>query len=345
MSTSDVSPVGPEATLLAATLEQLILGAWVSQAITAVAELGIADALADGPLSIGELATKVGADPDALHRILRALIGRGIFTHRPDGRYELTPLSELLRADSEISLAAVARFVGSRQHREHWSLLTEAIRTGSSVIPKLRGKSFFDYMGDDPEFGRIFDDAMTSFSEAATGPVIDAYDFTPYGTIIDIAGGHGRLLAAILASSPTTQGVLYDLPHVIVGATSLLQEKHVAGRVRLVEGSFFDRIPTGGDAYLLKNIIHDWNDDAALKILRNVRAASASGTVLLLIETVIPEDDSESRGKLVDLEMLIINGRERTASEYRQLLADAGFQMIRVVETTSSLSVIEARGV
>ncbi|OBJ85103.1 hydroxyneurosporene methyltransferase [Mycobacterium sp. 1245852.3] len=320
----------------------MILGAWVSQAITAVAELGVADALTGGPLPIDDLAAAVGADPDALYRLLRALISQGIFARRPDGRYELTPLAEPLRSDTPMSLTAVARFVGSREHREHWSLLTEAIRTGRSVIPTLRGKSFFDYLGDNPEFGRIFDDAMTSWSEVATGPVIDAYDFTPYRTIVDVAGGHGRLLAAILASSPTTQGVLYDLPHVIAGATPLLQEKRVAERVRLVGGSFFDEIPTGGDAYILKHIIHDWNDDAALEILRNVRTAAATGARLLLIERIIPEDDGESRCKWVDMEMLLISGRERTVSEYRRLLDGAGFQMIRVVETASSLNVIEA---
>lgn len=343
MSTSDPSPLGEDAAALAATMEQLILGAWVSQAITSVVDLGIADALAEGPLPIDELAAKVGADSEALKRILRALISRGIFARRADGRYELTPLADLLRRDSPISLAAVARFVGSRQHREHWSLLTEAVRTGTSVIPSLRGKSFFDYMGDDPEFGRIFDDAMTSFSEAVTAPIVDAYDFTAYGTIVDVAGGHGRLLAAILASAPEAYGVLYDLPHVVAGAMPLLREKNVAQRVRVAEGSFFDSLPAGGDAYVLKHIIHDWNDDAALQILRNVRSAAGPDAALLLIETVIPDDDSESRGKWVDIEMLLIDGRERTAGEYRRLLDAAGFQVTRIVQTRSPLSIIEAR--
>jgi O-methyltransferase domain/Dimerisation domain len=324
-------------------MQELILAAWVSQGITAVADLGVADALAGGPPSIDELAGKVGADPDALHRLLRALISSGIFAQRNDGRYELTPLADLLRSDAPISMAAMARFIGSRQHREHWSLLTEAIKTGTSVVPALRGKSFFDYMGDEPTFGQIFNDAMTSLSGLSIGPVVDAYDFTPYRTIVDVAGGHGRLLAAILASAPNAQGVLYDLPDVVAGAMPLLREKHVAERVRLAEGSFFDGVPAGGDAYVLKHIIHDWDDDASLQILRNVRTAAA-GTALLLVETVIPEDDSGSIGKWTDMEMLLINnGRERTASEYRRLFDEAGFQMIGVVDTASRFSIIEGR--
>jgi hypothetical protein len=339
MTPADRHPAVP-----AEEMHELIFGAWMSQAITAVADLGVADALAGGPLPIDELATRVGANPDALRRLLRVLISRGIFAQRNDGRYGLTPLADVLRSDAPASMAAMARFVGAPQHREHWSLLTEAIKTGASVVPTLRGKSFFDYMGDEPEFGQIFNDAMTGASGLSIGPVIDAYDFTQYRTIVDVAGGHGRLLAAILASAPNAQGVLYDLPEVIAGAMPLLQEKHVAERVRLVEGSFFDGVPAGGDAYVLKNIIHDWDDDASLQILRNVRTAATPATAVLLVETVIPEDDSRSNAKLTDMEMLLVNnGRERTAGEYRLLFDEAGFQMVDVVDTASPHSIIEAR--
>lgn len=324
-------------------MQDLILAAWISQGITAIADLGVADALAAGPLSIDELAGQVGAEPDTLRRLLRALIGSGIFAQRDDGRYELNPMADVLRSDAPVSWAAMARFVGSRQHREHWSLLTEAVRTGRAAVPVLRGKGFFDYMRDEPEFGQIFNDAMTSSSSMSIGPVVDAYDFTPYRTIVDVAGGHGRLLAAILASAPDARGVLYDLPKVIAGAMPLLTEMQVAERVRLAEGSFFDGVPAGGDAYVLKHIIHDWDDDPSLQILRNVRSAAAPGASLLLVEAVIPEDDSRSLGKWTDMEMLIINnGRERTADEYRRLLDRAGFQMTGVVDTTGRLDIIEA---
>ncbi len=344
MTTSDIPPLDQNTASPAEVMQELILAAWMAQGITAVADLGVADALAGGPLPIDELADQVGANPDALRRLLRALISMGIFAQRNDSRYELNPMAELLRSDGPVSMAPMARFVGSRQHREHWSLLTEAIKTGSSVIPALRGKDFFDYLGDEPEFGQIFNDAMTGLSGAAIGPVVDAYDFTPYHTIVDVAGGHGRLLAAILASAPNAQGVLYDLPEVIAGAMPLLRELQVAERVRLAEGSFFDGVPAGGDAYVLKHIIHDWDDDRSVQILRNVRSAAAAGAALLLVEAIIPEDDRASIPKWTDMEMLLINdGRERTASEYRRLLDQAGFQMTRVVDTASRFSIIEAR--
>ncbi len=325
-------------------MQELILAAWMSQGITAAADLGVADALTDGPLPVDELAGKVGANPDALRRLLRALISRGIFALRDDGRYELNSMAELLRSDAPVSMAAMARFVGSRHHREHWSLLTEAIKSGGSVVPALRGKDFFDYLSDEPEFAQIFNDAMTGLSGSAIGPVVDAYDFTQFGTIVDVAGGHGRLLAAILASAPNARGVLYDLPEVIAGAGPLLRESGVAERVRLAEGSFFDYVPPGGDAYVLKHIIHDWDDDPSVQILRNVRSAAAAGATLLLVERVITEDDDGSIAKWTDMEMLIINsGRERTATEYRRLLDESGFQLTRVVDTASRFSIVEAR--
>src|SRR6185312_4359924 len=190
---------------------------WVSQAITAAADLGVADALADGPLAADELANRVKADPDALARLLRALIGIGIFRQRNDGRYQLNPLADSLRSDADVSAAGLARFVGSRQHREHWSLLTEAIRTGEAQVPKLRGMAPFEYLAGDQELGPLFNQAMTSVSELAIAPVIAAYDFTGYRTIIDVGGGRGRLLAAILGATPGARGVLFDLPEVVAG--------------------------------------------------------------------------------------------------------------------------------
>jgi hypothetical protein len=342
--TSDATGPDPRAVSPAEVMQGLIFSAWISQAITVVADLGVADALASGPLPINDLAGKVGADPDALRRLLRFLISKGIFAQRDDGVYELTPLADLLRSDAPVSMTAMARLIGSRQHREHWSLLTEAIKTGASVVPTLRGKSFFDYLGDDPEFAQVVNDAMTSSSELWFGAVVEAYDFTRYSTIIDVGGGHGRLLAAILASASNTRGVLYDLPEVIAGAAPLLRENRVAERVRLVEGSFFDEVPAGGDIYVLKHIIHDWDDDAAIRILRNVRSAAAVGATLLLVEGVVPGNTDESFFKLTDMEMLLVNnGRERTADEYRRLLDEAGFRMIGVVDTPSSVSIIEAR--
>jgi DNA-binding transcriptional ArsR family regulator len=326
-----------------AAMMELILGAWTAQAIAAAADLGVADALAEGPRSAAELAVVVNADADALGRLLRALAGRGIFRQRRDGRYELTALAATLRSDAHVSMAAGALLVGSAQHREHWSHLAEAVRTGRAVVPELRGKPLFEYLADEPELAEIFNRAMTSSSELSIAPVVAAYDFSPYPTIVDVGGGHGRLLAAILAATPDARGVLFDLPEVVAGAPALLREHHAQDRMRIAEGSFFERLPENGDAYVLKNIIHDWPDDYAVRILRNVRAAAGTGKRVLLVEFVIPNHDREFLAKWLDLDMLIVAAaRERTAAEYGQLLNRAGFQMTRVVETASPFSIVEA---
>ena len=329
-----------------AAMMDLIMGAWTAQAITAAADLGVADALAKGALSVDELAAAVDADPDALGRLLRALIGRGIFRQRRDGRYELTPLADTLRSDADVSMAAMARWLGSPEEREHWSHLTDAVRTGRAVIPDLRGKPAFEYLADEPQLAEIFNQAMTSASELSIAPLIAAYDFSPHATIVDVGGGHGRLLAAILGATPTARGVLFDLPQVVAGAPTLLREHRAHDRVRIVAGSFFERVPDDGDAYVLKHVIHDWPDDDAVHILSNVRAAAGSGKRVLLVEWVIPNHDRDFVGKWVDLEMLIgAAARERSASEYGQLLDRAGFQMTRVVETASPFSIVEATAI
>jgi C-methyltransferase len=323
---------------------ELTMGAWVSQAIQAAAALGIADALATGPLPIDELAGRVGADPDALSRLMRALISRGIFRQHRDGRYDLTPLADTLRSDAPASMAGAALFIGSQTHREHWSLLVESVETGKTIIPALHGKEFFDYLADEPDFAKLFNDAMTSTSELAEASIIAAYDFSPFSTIVDVGGGHGRLLAAILAATPTAQGVLYDLPQVVAGAPALLRQRGVEERVRVEGGSFFESVPAGGAAYFMKFIIHDWPNEQAVAILRKVRAAASADATVLLIESVIPEHDRDFPGKWTDLEMLLLgSSRERTAAEYRDLLGQAGLRMTRVVQTASPLSVIEAR--
>jgi DNA-binding transcriptional ArsR family regulator len=324
----------------------LIMGAWIAQAVAAAADLGVADALAKGPLSADELAAAVDADRDALGRLLRALASRGIFRHRRDGRYELTALADTLRCDAEVSMAGMARWVGAAEHREHWSHFAEAVRTGRAVIPELRGKPAFEYLADEPQLAEIFNHAMTGASELSIAPVIAAYDFSPYATIVDVGGGHGRLLAAILAATPAARGVLFDLPQVVAGAPTVLRKHHAHDRVRIVEGSFFERVPDDGDAYVLKHVIHDWPEDDAVHILRNVRAAARTGKRVLLVELVIPKHDRDFLGKWIDLEMLIgAAARERSAGEYGQLLNRAGFQMSRVVETASPFSIVEATAI
>jgi hypothetical protein len=323
---------------------ELITATWLSQAITVAVELRIADVLAEKPLNIDDLARKVDANPDALARLLRALIGRGIFRQRRDGRYALTPLAKTLRSDTPDSMAAFARLVGSPEDREHWSHCIDAIRTGESVVSRLRGMAAFDWVATDPRLNDMFNQAMTNFTELALVAVTAAYDFSGYRTIVDVAGGHGRLLAGILSATPAAKGVLFDLPHVVAGAEPLLREHRVFDRVTIVGGSFFDTAPEGGDLYVLKNIIHDWSDDKALEILKTVRAGAHDASSVLLVESLIPPHDRDFATKWLDLEMLIGNdGRERTAAEYRKLLRDAGFEMTRVVPTASPFSLVEAK--
>jgi C-methyltransferase len=326
-----------------AAMMEMIIATWISQAITVAAQLGVADALAGGPLTIDELAARVDANSDALRRLLRALISRGIFRQRRDGRFELNTLGDTLRSDAPASMSSAARFYGSQEQRERWTVMVDAVRTGKSVVPALRGKSGFDYFAEQPELAELFNQTMTSVSEMTDSTVVAGYDFSAYPTIVDVGGGHGPLLAAVLAAAPASKGILYDLPSVVEDAPNLLRNHGVADRVRIADGSFFDSVPSGGDAYILKNIIHDWPDGKALQVLRNVRAAAGHQAKVLLVEFVIPNHDREFPGKWVDLEMLLnLGARERTEAEYRDLLRQAGFRMTRVVQTASPLSVVEA---
>jgi hypothetical protein len=322
---------------------ELILGTWLSQAITAAAQLGIADALAAGPLTADELGRRVGADPDAVARLMRLLISRGIFRRRSGDRFALNALGDTLRSDAPVSMAGAALFYGSKQHREHWTALVESVRTGKASVPAIRGMEFFEYLAEDPEFAGLFNDAMTSTSEMLEAALVAACDLSRFRTIADVGGGHGRLLSAMLTAAPNVKGVLADLPDVVAGAHAVLAEHGVTERVQIQGGSFFDGVPPGADAYVLKNVLHDWDDDKTADILRNIRAVSDSGTTLLLFEMVIPDHDREFIGKLVDLEMLLVAGSfERSEKQWRAVLERGGFRLTRIVPTASPLSVVEA---
>ncbi|WP_370512208.1 methyltransferase [Skermania sp. ID1734] len=275
---------------------------------------------------------------------MRCLTSRGVFCVRSDGRFALNAMADPLRSDAAVSLRALARFIGSPEHREHWSHVTSAVRTGRDVLPAVRGTSFFGYTEQNPVFGAVFDAAMTSLSEMSIDPVLAAYDFSNFDTIVDVGGGHGRFLSGILGHSPGARGILFDLPAVVAGASTELAKAGVADRCTVIEGSFFDTVPTGGDAYVMKLILHDWADDKAVEILRNIALAAPRESRLLLIEAVIPEDNSPHVGKLIDIEMLTcIGGRERTAAEFRQLLRRGGFDLVRIASTASPISIVEAK--
>ncbi|MFR9751583.1 methyltransferase [Nocardia sp. 004] len=325
-------------------LMELITAGWITQAIHAAAELGIADELTDGPRSNAELAAAVDADADALQRLLRLLISYGIFTKQRDGRYALTPMAEALRRDSPISLRDFALFIGSSVHRNRWSHLVDAVRTGEPVGERLDGVPFFEYMRRDPEFGDLFDHAMTSVGTMEMEPLLAAYDFGRYETLVDVGGGKGSMIIEILRRAPGSRGILFDLPDVVAAVPDRLAEIGLADRCTVATGSFFDSIPEGGDAYLLKRIVHDWAEPEAERILSALRAAMHPDARLLIIEMVVPEHTAPHPSKAIDLEMLVHpGGRERTESEYREFLARHGFTLIERVPTVASLDILEAR--
>ncbi len=235
-------------------------------------------------------------------------------------------MGQALRIDAPDSIRGFVLFVGDPMHWEHWGQLSHSVRTGRCAIEELRGKPTFEWLEDVPELAAVFNDGMTAISKMETPVVVAAYDFSPFGTIVDVGGGHGLLLSAILRQAPDSRGILFDAESVVEGAPAVLEPAGVSARCTTVAGSFFESVPAGGDAYVLKHIIHDWDDEKSLQILRNVRAAMNPGAKVLIIEAVVPDDDREHLSKLLDLEMLVAaTGRERTGGGVRRVVAAGGF--------------------
>jgi len=332
------STVPPKVALL-----EIAQGAWLSQALYVAIKLGIPNALASAPMSANDVARKVDSDEGATFRLMRALASNGILKQRGDGRFALTRIGKELRTDAPDTMAPMVELIGTPEHREHWTSLLHSVRTGATAADEVRGMPIFEFFEDSPEYGRVFNRAMTGVSSMVIESLSAAYDFSDRKLIVDVGGGHGALLAAVLTNAPQANGVLFDQPSVIDGAGAPLKAAGVESRCTLTSGSFFESVPEGGDAYLLKAIIHDWTDDQSITILRNIRSVIAPTGKLLLLELVLPEGTPPHPGMLLDLEMLVqTGGRERTASEYEKLLARAGFRQTRVVPTAGPMSVVEA---
>jgi hypothetical protein len=319
---------------------RMLTGYWVSQALHVAAKLKIADRVQTGPKTAAELAGEADAHPQALHRLLRALASVGCFAEDDQGRFGLTPLAECL-LDRPGSQYPVAIFLGE-EHYRCWGDLLYSVRTGKPAFDHLYGKPIFDYLSEHPEQATIFDAAMTGIHGPETQAMIDAYDFGGIGTLVDIGGGNGTVITTVLRKYPALKGILYDLPGVIGRATESIARAGLAERCKPLAGSFFEAAPTGGDAYMMRHIIHDWDDDKALMILRNVRKVIPAAGKLLVIEMVIEPGNAADFAKYLDLNMLALpGGQERTLAEYRELYARAGFHLDRVVKTPSPVSVIE----
>ena len=338
IGTTALTSVPPQVALL-----NLTTGHWIMQGIFVAVKLGIADLLRDGPQSSATLAESAAANPRALYLLLRALSSVGIFYEGDDGRFALTPMAECLLTDAPGSMHAWALVMGESYAAQMWSGLLDSVRTGETAFDHVHGIGCFDYFVRHPEQGRLFDAAMTSLSAPEIPGVIAAYDFSEVSTLVEIAGGHGSFLGAILEAYPTMKGVLSDVPSVIDGAHRHLGAARLADRCAVVAIDFFESVPSGGDAYILKHIIHDWNDTRATTILKNCHRAMTRNAKLLLVEMVIPPGNDPEFAKWLDVGMLVLTGGcERTEIEYRDLLSAAGFRITRIVPTRSPVSVIEA---
>lgn len=320
--------------------KQMFGGAWITQGISVAAELGIADLLAEGPLTAEELASRTATHSGALYRVLRALAGIGIFAEDSQGRFSLTPLADLLKSDTHQSQRSIAIMMGAELHAT-WGELLHSVRTGEPGFHKRFGKRFFEYMQEHPERHDIYDLAMTGVHGGETEPMLDAYDFSAFRTVVDVGGGNGLLLASVLRRHPAVQGILFDLPAVADRARSTVSATDVSGRLRIEGGNFFSGVPAGADAYVLRHIIHDWEDQDAIAILGECRKAMAPDGRVLVVEMVIPPANEPGFGKWLDLMMLLVAGRERTQEEYSRLFSEAGLTMSRVIQTSSEVSVIE----
>ena len=326
-----------------AALLQLITASWITHAVRAMAELGLADHLADHPSTSDELATATGTHAPTLARFLRALAALGLVAHDEAGRARLTPLGELLRADAPASLRPYALAIAGPHVERAWHALPEAVRTGEPAFPRVHGLSLWDYFVADPEEGARFDAAMTGSAAARSGVLPAAVDLSAVRTLVDVGGGQGRMLTAALEANPGLRGVLFDRPEVLPGAEVFLAAAGVRDRCDLFAGDFFDAVPAGGDAYVLGHIVHDWPDEQAVAILRTCHRAMVPGARIWLVEMVIQPGDNYERAKLLDLLMLVLFGaQERTAAEYRGLLEAAGFDRFAVHPTGTPYSVVEA---
>lgn len=319
-----------------AIFAQMTMSFIVSQAISVAAKLYIADYLKDGAKSVAELAALTETHEPSLYRLLRGLASAGIFQRQADGRFSNSPLSEILRSDHPESFRAAAHMICDREHWNAHGNMMQSVKTGEIAFEYTFGMPVFPYYAQNPEPAKVFDNAMTSFSTSIANAVAATYDFSEAQTIADIGGGHGLLLETVLKAAPQAKGILFDQPQVIAGA-------NVSERVETVSGDFFAEIPVEADIYLMKFIIHDWNDEQSLTILKNLAKSAKSGAKLLLVETVVEENDSPSMSKIMDLNMLVMTGgKERTAKEYAELFEITGFKLTNVYPTPSPLQIVEA---
>jgi precorrin-6B methylase 2 len=326
---------------LQAELKGMVYGFWMSQCVYVAAILGIADCLKDGPKTCAELAGLTRSHPAALCRLLRALASIGIFSEDENGRFMFTPLAELLRTDTDGSIHAEVLHMLDPSSWAPWGQLLHSVRTGEAAFPKIFGEDVWEYRARHPEISAIFDTMATVMSKHEVDVILQHLDLSNVGRIIDVGGGKGALIAEILSRHTNLRGVLFDQPHVVAGADALLQAAGVADRCRIEPGDFFNKVPKDGDMYLLKAIIHNWNNEAAVAILRNCRQAMSSHARIVVVESVL-DPARPTFGNLMDLHMLVIHGgQERTPAGFGALFDASGFRLRNILTTATDMSLIE----
>jgi len=317
---------------------------WQSQLVFVAAKLGIADVLVAGPLTADEIATRVGAHAPYLKRVLRALASLGIFAADPHGRFHLTRLAQTLRSDHPESLRNFALMLVDDYNWSAWGALEHSVKSGDSAFEHVHGSAAFPWMREHPEKERMFSASMASISVMENAAVARAYAFGKFQTVVDVGGAHGHLLVTILRSYVKLRGVLFDQPQVLAEAarTGLITAPDISGRCEATGGDFFESVPGGADAYVMKYIIHDWDDEKCIRILENCRKTMAAEGRVLVVDHVVAAGNRFDWGKLVDINMMVMLGsKERTKDEFRQLFARAGLRLKRVIRTASSLSILE----
>ena len=325
---------------------QIISGFWISRSVYVIGKLGIPDLLQTGPKTAEELAAATNTDAPSLFRILRALVSVGVLKSAEGGRFAQTPLSETLVTDAPGSLRWFAISELGQEHYPAWGNLMHSVKTGEIAFDNFFGVDVWKYFQQNPEDAAVFNNSMSNVTAAANEAITSLYDFSQFGKIVDVGGGHGGLITAILQKNPGVKGILFDAPQVIEGAQSKIAAAGLADRVETVAGDFFKSVPEGGDAYIMKWIIHDWDDEKSNTILRNCRNQMKANGKLILVDCVVPETDEPHFSKFIDLNMLVMTGgKERTENEFAQLLADAGFKLVRVIHTDLPTSIVEAEPV
>jgi SAM-dependent methyltransferase len=340
---SQTTATEPSASLKRLELFRMVNAFWVSQALYTAATLRLADLVHDGSRTIDDLARQTGADPSSLYRLLRALTSVGVFVEESPGRFGVTQLGAYLQSNRPDSLHAAALVYGSPYLWTAWGNLLHSVKTGKPAFDHVHHQGFFEYLGAHREESECFNQHAAKAAAWRQGPLLAGYDdFASIKVLIDVGGGYGAMLAAVLCAHPAMRGILFDAPHVVTGAAPVLEAAGVAGRCTVVAGDFFVEVPSGADACLLAAILHDWDDERALRILRNCHRALPAGGRLLVLDHIVPEQKVSGETAFMDLNMLVVlPGKERTAVEFRDLFEAAGFQLKRVLQLSPLAGLVE----